>query len=40
MREAADGPALGICLGARCAFVTPEGLTYLSLQECSKAWRT
>lgn len=33
------GPALGVCLGAKCAFVSPEGLVQRPLGECVQAWR-
>ena len=33
------GPALGVCLGARCAFTGPRGLMFLPLAECVQAWR-
>ncbi|MCW3782124.1 DUF6950 family protein [Defluviimonas salinarum] len=34
-----DGAALGICLGARAAFLGPEGLTFVPVSTCSLAWR-
>lgn len=33
------GPALGIALGPRCAFVSPAGLVFRPLEECLQAWR-
>lgn len=35
----ADGAALGICLGARAAFLGPEGLTFLPVSGVTLAWR-
>lgn len=35
----ADGAALGICLGARAAFLGSEGLTFVPITDCSLAWR-
>jgi hypothetical protein len=32
-------PAFGICIGARAAFVGPEGLTFVPLSACHLAWR-
>lgn len=32
-------PAFGVCVGARAAFVAPDGLVFLSLVSCSLAWR-
>ena len=32
-------PAFGVCVGARVAFVAPDGLTFLPLVSCSLAWR-
>src|SRR5690348_1512638 len=34
-----EGPALGICLGAELAFVSPAGLTLRSITAAMKAWR-
>lgn len=34
-----EGPALGICIGHRCAFVGPEGVAYRALKDCRRAWR-
>jgi len=31
--------ALGICLGSKCAFVYSEGLAFIDLGKCKKAWR-
>lgn len=31
--------AFGICAGARGAFLTPDGLTFLPLSTCRLAWR-
>lgn len=31
--------AFGICVGARAAFVGPDGLSLLPLRECRMAWR-
>ncbi len=33
------GDALGICLGMYCAFTGPDGITFISLRYCRKAWR-
>ena len=32
-------PAFGVCVGAKVAFVAPDGLVYLPLVSCSLAWR-
>lgn len=32
-------PAYGVCVGAKVAFVSPDGLIFLSLVSCSLAWR-
>jgi hypothetical protein len=32
-------PAYGICVGARVAFVAPDCLVFISLSDCSLAWR-
>jgi hypothetical protein len=32
--------AFGVCIGARVAFVAPEGLVVLPLGQCRLAWRT
>lgn len=32
--------AFGVCIGARAAFVAPEGLVTLPLSSCRLAWRT
>lgn len=32
--------AFGVCIGARAAFVAPEGLVFLPLSHCRLAWRT
>ena len=32
-------PAFGICMGAKAAFVAPEGLVLLPLDHCRMAWR-
>jgi hypothetical protein len=32
-------PAYGVCVGAKVAFVAPDGLTFLPLVTCSLAWR-
>ena len=37
---ARDPEAFGVVLGARAAFVAPEGLVSLPLRECRLAWRT
>jgi hypothetical protein len=34
-----EGIALGICVGAHCAFVGPRGLEFLALLECLKAYK-
>ena len=34
-----EDPAFGICIGARAAFVSPEGLVLLPLDRCHLAWR-
>ncbi len=31
--------AFGVCLGRDCAFLAPEGLTFLALTETETAWR-
>jgi hypothetical protein len=33
------GPALGVCLGARCAFAGPDGLAYAPTVAAREAWR-
>ncbi|TCO68505.1 DUF6950 family protein [Rhodovulum euryhalinum] len=35
-----EGAAFGVCLGARAAFLAPEGLSFRPLGSCSLAWRT
>ena len=35
-----DPEAFGVCIGARAAFVSPEGLVTLPLSSCRLAWRT
>jgi len=35
----AGGTALGISLGARAAFLAPEGLAFVPTIDCSLAWR-
>ena len=32
-------PAFGICVGAKVAFVAPDGLVFISLSDCLLAWR-
>jgi len=32
-------PAYGVCVGAKVAFVAPDGLIFLSVSDCSLAWR-
>jgi len=32
-------PTYGVCVGARVAFVAPDGLIFLPLVACSLAWR-
>ncbi|WP_375698002.1 DUF6950 family protein [Pseudophaeobacter sp. TrK17] len=32
-------PAFGVCVGAKVAFVAPDGLVFISLSDCSLAWR-
>jgi len=34
-----SGPALGVCVGVRAAFVSPQGLAFLPLDKCEGAWR-
>ncbi|SFK78245.1 DUF6950 family protein [Shimia haliotis] len=34
-----SGPAYGVCVGAKVAFVAPDGLVFISLSDCSLAWR-
>lgn len=34
-----DGPALGVCCGAKTAFAGKNGLVWLLTGECRKAWR-
>lgn len=34
-----EDPALGICIGADCAFLLEKGLTFLPLASCKMAWR-
>jgi hypothetical protein len=31
--------ALGICLGAKCAFTGLSGLEFVTLRECEQTWR-
>lgn len=33
------GPALGVCLGARSAFVGPDGLWFVETLKCRRAWQ-
>jgi len=33
-----EGDTLGLCLGARSAFVTPDGLTFWPTLNCSHSW--
>jgi hypothetical protein len=33
-----QGPTLGICLGANCAFTGLEGLVFVTLRECEQVW--
>lgn len=33
------GPALGICVGHMAAFVGPDGLGFVPLSDCRRAWR-
>jgi hypothetical protein len=35
-----DPEAFGVCIGARVAFVAPQGLVTLPLSSCRLAWRT
>lgn len=37
--EKADSCALGVCLGAKAAFVSPAGLVYHDVKKCRRAWR-
>lgn len=37
--ESGTGPALGLCLGARSAFVGPAGLVYIQTLNARRAWR-
>lgn len=32
-------PAFAVCVGAKVAFVAPDGLVFISLSDCSLAWR-
>lgn len=32
-------PAFGVCVGAKVAFVAPDGLVFISFSDCSLAWR-
>ena len=32
-------PAFGVCLGAKAAFIGPQGLGFVSLSTCILAWR-
>jgi Domain of unknown function (DUF6950) len=32
-------PAFGVCVGAKVAFVASDGLNFLSVSDCSLAWR-
>ena len=34
-----NGPALGVCLGERSAFVGPHGLWFVKTLNCRRAWR-
>lgn len=34
-----DGVALGVCVGAEAAFVSPKGLVFLPISGCTMAWR-
>lgn len=34
-----EGPALGICVGAKCAYLGPAGLVFLGLDVAQAAWR-
>ena len=31
--------AYGVCMGAKVAFVAPDGLVFISLSDCSLTWR-
>lgn len=33
-----EGPAAGMCLGRLCAFVGTNGLDFISLDKCRRAW--
>jgi hypothetical protein len=35
-----DATSFGVCLGARVAFLAPEGLALRALTSCTLAWRT
>ncbi|MGE0270292.1 MAG: hypothetical protein AB7M05_08890 [Alphaproteobacteria bacterium] len=37
--DGVEGPALGICVGANCAYLGKAGLVFLPLQITSMAWR-
>lgn len=39
LRETEDGDALGICLGAQCAFASVKGVVFHPVAECAAAWR-
>ena len=34
-----EGPALGICVGSRAAFMGPNGLEFVLVSNCRRAWR-
>lgn len=36
---AGGSPALGVCVGSQCAFLTASGLRFVALNECQIAWR-
>src|SRR3990167_1641823 len=39
MAKTEEGPAVGVCCGAKAAFAGPQGLTFLPLAAWAAAWR-
>ncbi len=37
--EMGDGDSFGVCLGAKAAFLGPQGLEFLPVAGCTHAWR-
>jgi hypothetical protein len=37
--EPGSNPALGVCCGSQCAFLTAQGIRFVPLVKCSTAWR-